>query len=88
MCATSHACNIHNLRLNESPYEKVGKFITAMVIRAQNLGLNESPYEKVGKSHMNSLAILEPMCLNESPYEKVGKFGWLIESNAHFVKPQ
>ena len=37
---------------------------------------------------MNSLAILEPMCLNESPYEKVGKFGWLIESNAHFVKPQ
>ena len=36
--------------LNESPYEKVGKFASGAVEHAKNLaGLNESPYEKVGK---------------------------------------
>ena len=38
-------------RLNESPYEKVGKFPTPPTWTAnQAAGLNESPYEKVGKS--------------------------------------
>ena len=39
-------------RLNESPYEKVGKFRVLLhgVNRLSFRRLNESPYEKVGKS--------------------------------------
>ena len=38
-----------HLRLNESPYEKVGKSAFAWGSGVVNLCLNESPYEKVGK---------------------------------------
>ena len=37
------------LRLNESPYEKVGKSARGSVSGVLWVGLNESPYEKVGK---------------------------------------
>ena len=35
--------------LNESPYEKVGKFQNLLKVLVVLLRLNESPYEKVGK---------------------------------------
>ena len=41
--------------LNESPYEKVGKFPAMWVDRLKETGLNESPYEKVGKSNQTYL---------------------------------
>ena len=75
-------------RLNESPYEKVGKSNGSVVTGWEYPRLNESPYEKVGKCGGRSRDRTLGAGLNESPYEKVGKFGWLIESNAHFVKPQ
>ena len=37
--------------LNESPYEKVGKYDLIPKTAGLLLDLNESPYEKVGKSH-------------------------------------
>ena len=59
--------------LNESPYEKVGKFNVTSNWTAEQQGLNESPYEKVGKWHYASSIRMQPTRLNESPYEKVGK---------------
>ena len=59
--------------LNESPYEKVGKFIFSLDDALNAVRLNESPYEKVGKSIVGLLRDLYAGCLNESPYEKVGK---------------
>ena len=58
--------------LNESPYEKVGKF-RGFPAPFNLTCLNESPYEKVGK--YVSTAGWVSLCerLNESPYEKVGK---------------
>ena len=35
--------------LNESPFEKEGKFVDALRRRLQHLSLNESPFEKEGK---------------------------------------
>ena len=37
-------------RLNESPYEKVGKLTQMTLTNRRAIRLNESPYEKVGKS--------------------------------------
>ena len=37
------------LCLNESPYEKVGKYVYEGVHTCVYVRLNESPYEKVGK---------------------------------------
>ena len=37
------------LSLNESPYEKVGKFYGLDATDVAQESLNESPYEKVGK---------------------------------------
>ena len=60
-------------RLNESPYEKVGKSENVFSKPAMKFGLNESPYEKVGKSGGGYRPRYSRWRLNESPYEKVGK---------------
>ena len=69
--------------LNESPYEKVGKFGEQVAAAFVKSGLNESPYEKVGKSVMYLFLRKKIICLNESPYEKVGKFYFLRPSSTH-----
>ena len=50
-----------NSCLNESPYEKVGKWSRCSLLHGNAQGLNESPYEKVGKyisthRHLNKIA--------------------------------
>ncbi len=65
---------IHQRSLNESPYEKVGKFaVVRASVSSISAGLNESPYEKVGKSLGIWCVDVDTISLNESPYEKVGK---------------
>ena len=60
--------------LNESPYEKVGKYSSQRYEYGDaGICLNESPYEKVGKYQGGGYQPLPPVRLNESPYEKVGK---------------
>ena len=75
-------------RLNESPYEKVGKFRGGRFPPPLCLRLNESPYEKVGKSHYRDQVQWQLHCLNESPYEKVGKFPGHSLVSLTFIVPQ
>ena len=75
-------------RLNESPYEKVGKLWSPYGWNGSPDGLNESPYEKVGKCVAAQLVGRELSGLNESPYEKVGKFRVQKKTSKGPEKPQ
>ena len=60
--------------LNESPYEKEGKFVTvASAEFVDGHRLNESPSEKEGKSERQAPSPKTSTGLNESPSQKEGK---------------
>ena len=56
--------------LNESPYEKVGKFWLLTEEGTMNNSLNESPYEKVGKYAIFKAGDLEQSASMKVPTKK------------------